>query len=136
VRLPSALTGPLLAISSDMRFADALLVTLRRHRIPCLSMDGCQSAAALPVEGFGAIVIDLDRAADWHVCGELAARAARKGVPVLATSDWLAPDGRYRRRAFALGCAAFIAKRGSPDRVIDALRRITDGERNVEVLGV
>jgi DNA-binding NtrC family response regulator len=55
--------------------------------------------------------------------------------PVVVLTGWVAQDGRFRRRAFALGCAAFVAKPCHPRVLVSVLRRVLDGERHIAIGG-
>lgn len=127
------LSGPVVMVGADDRYADGIIASLRRARVACVSIDSCAALSMFELTGLGAIAVDLARAMDWHACRELSDRAAAQDVPVLAVSNWVAPDGRYRRRAFELGCVAFVYKTASAEPLIEALCRISSGERYVQV---
>jgi DNA-binding response OmpR family regulator len=91
-------------------------------------------AAARPIldqRGADVVLLDLVRPGQWD---ELrAADAATEGPPIVVLTGWVVEDGRFRTRAFSLGCAAFIAKPCHPRILVAVLRRVIDGERHVTI---
>ncbi len=84
----------------------------------------------------GAVLVDVATASDWQSCRMLRERQEMTGVPVVALSDWAAPDRRYRTLAWSVGCSAYVAKPCSSDTILQALGRVRNGERGVEVAPV
>jgi len=81
---------------------------------------------------FGVIVFDVMAAADWASCQRLT--GADGGPPVIVVSGFIAEDRRFRHQAFDAGCAAFLLKPCEPQTLVEAVRRVRSGERNVELL--
>ena len=78
-----------------------------------------------------AIVMHLELSSDWTYCGELAQRGPM--APMIALSSWRAPDGRYRRLAFRIGCAAFVQTPCIVARLIETIDRLASGETKIDV---
>ena len=68
---------------------------------------------------------------DWTDCAELAGLA--EGTPVIVVTGWAASDGRFRRRAFDAGCAAYVLKPCTPETLVEAVERVRGGERRIEL---
>ena len=127
------MTGYVLILTADDPLADALVTGLRQRRLPALSVDTSDRAITIARDvALRAIVMDIERAADWHECSRLVPAAGHAFV--VALTSWTAPDGRYRRRAFNSGCAAVVAKPCSLDALVTVLERLDAGERQVEVV--
>ena len=86
--------------------------------------------AAVP----GVVVVDLlpEPEDAWVLIARGCAHPSR--IPVMVLTSLVRPDGSNRRRARALGCAAFVAKPCSLRQLVDIVRRVQRGERNLEVL--
>jgi two-component system, cell cycle response regulator DivK len=52
--------------------------------------------------------------------------------PVIVLSAYVRADRETRERAAGLGCAAFVAKPCTPDRLLAIVRRVLAGERGLE----
>jgi DNA-binding NtrC family response regulator len=129
-------TDPLLIVSRDTQRQDGLVFALRRARVGAVSADDAHDAVALlQWQPFRAVIIDVERAADWPMCQAIAGAAAIAGAPALAMCAWTAPDGRSRDRAFESGCAAFASKPCSVDTLLRTVERLDNGERRFAVMG-
>ena len=84
--------------------------------------------------GLDVVVVDLlpEPEDAWALIARGCAHPA--GIPVMVFTSLIRPDGSNRRRARALGCAAFVAKPCSVRQLVDIVRRVQCGERNLEVL--
>jgi DNA-binding response OmpR family regulator len=80
-------------------------------------------------QAFHTIVVDIMMPSDWDECEVLAREERAPGI--VAITGWIAADGRFRRRAFEAGCAAFLAKPCEPKVLVEAVRRVQRGERNL-----
>jgi CheY-like chemotaxis protein len=78
---------------------------------------------------FDAIVMDVSRPSEWEACEALG--RLENTPPLLVITGWNAPDGRFRRRAFEAGCAAFVLKPCDPGLLADIVARVGRGERNI-----
>lgn len=77
------------------------------------------------------ILVDLVSWRQWDDCALLV--QAQSQSPVVVLTGWVSADGRFRRKAFARGCAAFVAKPCHPRVLVAVLRRVLDGERHIAV---
>lgn len=69
-----------------------------------------------------------------YMCNECASlTASASGTPVVVLTAWVAADGRFRRLAFGIGCAAFIAKPCDAQVLVAVLRRVLEGERFIAI---
>ena len=85
----------------------------------------------LSSRGADVVLVDVTRAAQWDEwlpCGQ-----GVDAPPVVVLTGWVAADGRFRKRAFGLGCAAFVAKPCHPRVLVTVLRRVLDGERHIAI---
>lgn len=80
----------------------------------------------------GVVVFDVMAASDWEHCQRLSDTDG--APPVIVVSGFIAEDRRFRRQAFNAGCAAFLLKPCAPETLVEAVRRVRTGERNVELL--
>ncbi|MGV3520541.1 hypothetical protein [Luteitalea sp.] len=81
--------------------------------------------------GADVVLVDLTRPAQWDEWGP--AGLGEGSAPVVVLTGWVAEDGRFRKRAFGLGCAAFVAKPCHPRVLVTVLRRVLDGERHIAI---
>jgi two-component system C4-dicarboxylate transport response regulator DctD len=109
------------------------VLSLRRKRQAVVSAASADSARRLVSDrAVSAVVVDVaNPSLDWKTCGTLV-ETAEAGVPVVVLTGWVGEDAR--ERAFGLGCAAFVVKPASPDRLLEVLRRARGGERNIVVV--
>ena len=75
------------------------------------------------------VLVDLAHVGQWQACASLGQRA--DAPPLVVLTGWIAADGRFRKRAFDAGCAAFIGKPCHPRVLVTVLRRVLDGERHI-----
>ena len=96
---------------------------------PAAATKWLEEAAVLDV-----LVVDLlpDPEDAWALIARGCAPPSR--IPVMVLTSLVRPDGSNRRRARALGCAAFVAKPCSLRQLVDIVRRVQRGERNLEVV--
>ena len=83
---------------------------------------------------FDVVVVDLlpEPEDAWALIARGCAHPSQ--IPVMVFTSLIRPDGLNRRRARALGCAAFVAKPCSLRQLVDIVRRVQRGERNLEVV--
>jgi CheY-like chemotaxis protein len=60
-------------------------------------------------------------------------RARVPAVPLIILTSLIRPDRANRRRAHALGCAAFVAKPCSVPQLVDVVARVRHGSRGLEI---
>lgn len=87
--------------------------------------------ARLEAQGADVILVDLTLATHWNDWLRLVPDTPHP--PVVVLTGWVAPDGRYRHRAFDLGCAAFVAKPCHPRVLAAVLGRVLRGERDIAI---
>lgn len=113
----------------------------RRQYAPCLARaagfatictDGIADARrTLEAMAADVVLLDLTRGHQWQECASLTGSAS--APPVVVLTAWVAADGRFRRLAFSIGCAAFIAKPCHTQVLVGVLRRVLDGERFIAI---
>jgi CheY-like chemotaxis protein len=77
------------------------------------------------------VLIDVTTFEHWKDCASFG--LLEGAPPVVVLTGWVAADGRFRRRAFDAGCAAFVAKPCHPRVLVTVLRRVLDGERFISM---
>lgn len=78
------------------------------------------------------IVLHIMSGAAWGICDELL--RASPDVPVIVLTAAVRPDGANRALARAAeNCAAFVGKPCSPQDLHVVIRRVIDGERQIEL---
>ena len=87
--------------------------------------------AILDRGGADIVLVDLTQGTQWDAW--LPHDLAEGAPPVVVLTGWVAEDGRFRKRAFGLGCAAFVAKPCHPRVLVAVLRRVLDGERHIAI---
>lgn len=134
-----------MCIGTDMAQARVLLVSVdpdaralytewfarTANLVTTCSASLAEAQPILDERGADVVLVDLTRPAqwsEWSLCGW-----ADDGPPVVVLTGWVAGDGRFRRRAFGLGCAAFVAKPCHPRVLVTVLRRVLDGERHIAI---
>ena len=129
---PSDNRLPALIVSANPDTVDLYVLSLRSERTAILSVGAVDEALHLLRDGsVSAIVLDVaNPAQDWEACQRLVSEA--QGLPVVILTGWI--DSAARERAFSLGCAAFVAKPASPDRLRDVLQRARAGERGIVIV--
>jgi CheY-like chemotaxis protein len=127
------MVGHVLVVSGDAEVA-----TMYGHwlegtmgvRTSCVTT--CADAEqALERQGADVVLVDVTRWQQWDECRRLTARHV---APVVALTGWVAADGRFRRRAFESGCAAFVAKPCHPRAIVSILHRVSAGERRLVLM--
>ena len=88
-----------------------------------------EARSVLHDRGADIVLMDVTKFQQWTDCGSLGQWEA--APPVVVLTGWVAGDGRFRRRAFEAGCAAFVAKPCHPRVLVTVLRRVLDGERHI-----
>jgi two-component system response regulator PilR (NtrC family) len=121
---------PVLIVSANPDVVDLYVLSLRSERNAVLSVSALDEAMSLIRErAVSAVVVDVaNPATDWDTC-EALATAAEPGLPLVVLTGWIDPDAR--QRAAAIGCAAFVAKPASANRLRDILQRTRAGERGI-----
>ena len=124
---------PALLVSRNADVADLYALSLRSARVPLLSVDAIDEAIQLIRErSVSAVIVDVaDPGIDWEVCRLLHSQL-QEHVPLVVLTGWIDTD--VRKTATAIGCAAFVAKPASPDRLLEVLRRTRSGERGIVVI--
>jgi DNA-binding NarL/FixJ family response regulator len=127
-------SGLTVVVSSEPHVGDRVVSSLRRCRRAVLSVDDAVKAAPLVgSSNVAAIVLCLERATDWVECDAIVRAARQHHARVVALTRWTSPDGRFRRRAFDLGCAAFVEGPCDGEVLASILDRIAAGEDHIEV---
>jgi DNA-binding response OmpR family regulator len=90
-----------------------------------------QARSVLEDRGADIVLMDVTSFEQWNDCGCLG--SMEEAPPVVVLTGWVTADGRFRRRAFNAGCAAFVAKPCHPRVLVAVLRRVLDGARNLAV---
>jgi DNA-binding response OmpR family regulator len=122
-----------LLVSSDpeaRQLYSAWFAQVANLRTTCTSaFDHAQEVieAAVP----DVVLLDVTHFQQWNDCACLG--RDRRMPPVVVLTGWVAADGRFRRRAFDAGCAAFVAKPCHPRVLVSVLGRVLAGERHIVV---
>ena len=121
---------PPLILSSNPDVVDLYVLSMRSVRTPMLSVSSVEAALQLVQDrAVSAVIVDVaNPAVDWEVCRLLQSQAGPR-VPLIVLTGWLDTDARAR--ATELGCAAFVSKPVSPERLMDIVRRVRAGERDI-----
>ena len=121
---------PPLIVSANPDIVDLYVLSMRSLRTPVLSASGVEAALQLLRDGaVSALVVDVaNPATDWTLCRMLRAEA-EAAIPLIVLTGWL--DAEARAEALAVGCAAFVSKPVSPERLMEIVRRACDGERDI-----
>ncbi|BCS34969.1 hypothetical protein TBR22_A41950 [Luteitalea sp. TBR-22] len=90
-----------------------------------------EARARLEAQGADVILVDLTPATHWDDWLRLVPDGPHP--PVVVLTGWVAHDGRFRHRAFGLGCAAFVAKPCHPRVLAAVLGRVLRGERDISI---
>lgn len=128
-------SGFLVVLSTEPRVADRIVSSIRQRRRPVVSLD--QAATVERIIGgakIAAVIVCVERAGDWLECDTVVRTAKQHQLPVVALTRWASLDGRFRRRAFDLGCAAFVREPCDTDVLVAVSDRVTAGERHIEVI--
>ncbi len=124
-----------LLVSADRDLCDLFPEWFARTANLATTCSGSLSDAREMLERRGADVILVDLtspAQEWEQWLRLGSQV-EPTPPTVVLTQWVAHDGRFRRRAFALGCAAFVAKPCHPRVLVTVLRRVLDGERYIAI---
>jgi CheY-like chemotaxis protein len=129
-RQPSDRRRPVLIVSANPDTVDLYVLSLRNERNAVTSVTSADEAMPLVRDRkVSAVVVDVANPKfDWNACRQLM-EAAEAGLPLIVLTGWIDQDARGQ--AFDLGCAAFVAKPASPDRLRDVLQRTRAGERGI-----
>jgi len=121
---------PSLLVSGNADIVDLYVLALRSARISILSVSAIEEALQLIRDrSVSAVIVDVSApAVDWDVCRRLREQL-QDGVPLVVLTGWI--DAAARQQAAAVGCAAFVGKPASPERLIDVLRRTRAGDRGI-----
>jgi len=121
---------PPLLVSSNADVVDLYILALRSARIGALSVGAVDEAAQLIRDrSVSAVIVDVaNPAVDWDLCRTLQAIIEGE-IPLIVLTGWI--DAEARQMASSIGCAAFIAKPASPERLLDVLHRTRMGERGI-----
>jgi DNA-binding response OmpR family regulator len=124
---------PALLVSRNADILDLYVLALRNARVPLLSVSDIDEALQLIHDrSVSALIVDVaDPGIDWEVCRLLQSQLAGK-APLIILTGWI--DADARRKATDVGCAAFVAKPVTPDRLLDVVRRARNGERGIVVI--
>jgi two-component system cell cycle response regulator DivK len=130
-------SGFVLIVSADADVCDLYVQVFRFNRIAAIGVNHVDDAAALGRNApIAAILFDVLTAHDWTACQAIAATDGLAAVPVVVLTAWVAADGRFRRRAEEIGCAAFISKPCAPDLIVSTVERVRRGERGIEIITI
>jgi len=130
LRYPGKGGRPLLLVSGNPDVVDLYVRALRSARIGVLSVSSVDEAVQLIRDrSVSAVIVDVaNPAVDWDVC-RLLQSIIEDGVALIVLTGWT--DAEARQIAATLGCAAFVAKPASPQRLLDILERARNGERGL-----
>ena len=121
----------ILAFSRDPDFTELYTAALDAAGLPSLT---ARVAGALPdllvEQAPAAALVDVLGERDWEVIAVCHGR----GIPTIVVTGWWSPDRLYRDRAFAAGAAAFVMKPVSATDLVAVVRKVLDGERQIDLL--
>jgi DNA-binding response OmpR family regulator len=124
--------GPILVTGVESETAEYLVVELRRLGRLTIWMDSWRSALeAIESINFEIVIMLVNQHSDWTACRALV--AASEG-PVVVATRFLAPDRRYRKRAFRCGVAAYMCPPFTRARLRQMIRRVESGDTKVELV--
>ena len=130
--MPTAARGPILVTGAESDTAEHLVVKLRRLGRLTIWMDSWRSALeAVDSIHFDIVIILVSQPSDWTACRAL---VTASDCPVVVATRFLAPDRRYRTRAFRCGVAAYMCPPYSPTRLRQMIRRVESGDTRVELV--
>ena len=121
---------PPLLVSRNPDVVDLYVLALRSARIGALSVGTVEEATQLIRDrSVSAVIVDVaNPAVDWDLCRTLQA-ILDDGIPLVVLTGWT--DAEARQTASSIGCAAFVAKPASPERLLEVLHRARMGERGI-----
>lgn len=113
--------------------ADLYTVGLSMAGIEVTAVTPVQAVMAASVRAVDAVVIScsLEDETGWRVC-RLLHTVTAPDTPLVLLTAWVREDGLYRSRAREVGCAAFVAKPCTPERLATVIERVCAGERGIE----
>jgi DNA-binding NarL/FixJ family response regulator len=93
------------------------------------------AAANLLMRGYAADVIVMELLPEPDVAWTFIEQrcANSPDVPVIVLTSLIRPDRANRKRARALGCAAFVAKPCSLKQLVDVVSLVRRGSRGLEI---
>jgi DNA-binding response OmpR family regulator len=128
-----ATPNPILIISSRGETAGPIAEQLRALGHLPVWVIGCETAMEMiEVAQFAAAIVEIDRYSDWVTCRRLAAMGR---APIAVMTSLLAPDRRYRRRAFRMGVSAYLGPPITRRRLRELLKHLRAGVRFIELVG-
>jgi CheY-like chemotaxis protein len=100
-----------------------------------LCIEGSVADALAKADAFRPEVIVLHLGTGpWHLCDTFGAHPATRHVPVIVITAYVRPDRANRDRALATpNCAAFLGKPCTHDDLAAVIRRVVEGERQIEL---
>jgi DNA-binding NtrC family response regulator len=122
----------LLLVSNNADFREIYTFGLRHAGLWTEAVEGCDEAAV----AIGRLRIDVlmfhlgHDESGWTHCAFLLNLA--RPAPVILLTGWIYPGGRTARKAFDLGCAAFVIEPCVPDDLAAIIERVVAGERGIE----
>jgi two-component system C4-dicarboxylate transport response regulator DctD len=124
---------PALLVSRNPDILDLYVLALRNARVGLLSVSEIDEALQLIHDhSVSAVIVDVaEPGIDWEVCRLLQSQLQEQ-IPLIILTGWI--DADARRAATATGCAAFVAKPATPDRLLDVVRRARSGERGIVLI--
>jgi CheY-like chemotaxis protein len=126
----------ILLISSDAQTRRWWSDALARHGCNAVVLAPGVDALLTATTPLDAIVVDIQLAFDWQHFRVLGQEKPQLTAPLIVMRSWRAPDGRYRRKAFAIGCDAFLEQPCSVEAVLAVVDRLAAGERDIEVTAI
>lgn len=124
--------GPVLVIGSDRAQGDFYVNGLRALGVLAFCIDTRDALVELTNSvDFTAVLVDINRNADWWVLVQLA--ALRRRAPIVPIARPAADRRRYRDFAFSLGCQGFVEKPTTVERLRDLIGQLGRGNARVEV---
>jgi hypothetical protein len=115
-------TQTICIISADPGFRDSFRAALPSANV--VSPGGEDIVAWVARCGAGVILYDVVHADEWEEVSRLRSAPETHEIPLLVLAGCLWADGRSRRRARELSCAAVLSKPCRLDVLIDALQRV------------
>ena len=126
--------APVIVMSTDADTQDMYVYALRARRRRVYGTSSVDETITLTQDGgAAAIVLDARQRDDFVQCRRLRRHRVTSLVPIVVVSSYVTEDGRYRRLATRLGCAAFLAKPSTPSTVDGVVTRVIRGERGIDV---
>ena len=120
-----------LVLARERAMVEPILVELRRMSYVAVWMEACRPALDM-IEGvrFALAIVAIEEPADWASCRRIV-QAAR--CPVAVFTRLLAPDRRYRRKAFDMGVTAYVCPPCSRGCLRALLHRVRQGDSQIEL---